>query len=46
MFTHNDLNNTNFIYDSEYDKLHLIDYEYAGFNYRLFEFGNLFNEFT
>lgn len=27
-------------------KLYLIDYEYSGYNYRGFEFANLFNEFT
>lgn len=46
MLAHNDLNNTNILYDKEKDTLKLIDYEFAGFNYRSFEFGNFFNELT
>ena len=44
VFSHNDLNSTNFLLNPETDNLHLIDFEYSGFNKRAFEFGNLFNE--
>lgn len=44
MFCHNDTNSTNLLYDELNDKMYLLDYEYAGVNYRAFEFGNFFNE--
>ena len=44
VFAHNDTNSTNLLYDKSNDKMYLLDYEYAGYNYRGFEFGNFFNE--
>jgi ethanolamine kinase len=41
-FCHNDLNFTNILIN--YD-IHLIDYEYASYNYRHYEIANLFCEF-
>ena len=46
LFSHNDLNNTNMLFDEQSSKLFFIDYEYSGFNFRGFEFGNFFNELT
>lgn len=44
ILAHNDLNNTNMLYNELKDQIHIIDYEFAGLNYRAFEFGNFFSE--
>lgn len=44
VLAHNDTNSTNLLIDLMTEKMVILDYEYAGFNYRAFELGNLFNE--
>eukprot|EP01127_Copromyxa_protea_P013077 TRINITY_DN3477_c0_g1_i1.p1 TRINITY_DN3477_c0_g1~~TRINITY_DN3477_c0_g1_i1.p1 ORF type:complete len:615 (+),score=145.20 TRINITY_DN3477_c0_g1_i1:187-1845(+) len=46
LFCHNDLLAGNMMYDEEGDDLFFIDYEYGSYNYRGFEFGNHFCEWT
>ena len=41
---HNDIQHLNIL--TENNNLYIIDYEYAAYNYRLFDLGNLFNEFS
>ena len=41
---HNDLQPENFLFDSATGKMHLIDFEYCGFNPPGFDFANVFNE--
>jgi ethanolamine kinase len=45
-FCHNDLPSLNVVLDESTKSLHFIDYEYAAYNYRGFDIGNHFNEFT
>lgn len=45
-FCHNDLQPLNIIYDDSSDTIHFIDYEYCGYNYRCFDIGNHFSEYT
>ncbi|KAL4499350.1 hypothetical protein ABPG72_006936 [Tetrahymena utriculariae] len=44
VFCHNDTNSTNLLFDNANKRIYFLDYEYAGYNYRAFEFGNFFNE--
>ena len=46
IFCHNDLNNTNILFNHEKKTLCLIDYEYADWNFLGFEFANFFNEIS
>uniref|UniRef100_A0AC35TX74 Choline/ethanolamine kinase n=1 Tax=Rhabditophanes sp. KR3021 TaxID=114890 RepID=A0AC35TX74_9BILA len=46
VFCHNDLLCGNILFDQKKDAIHLIDYEYAGVNFRLFDIGNHFNEWA
>jgi len=45
-FCHNDLNAGNVLVNKENNKLYFIDFEYAGYNYRGFDFGNHFCEYV
>ena len=44
VFSHNDLHSGNILNDE--GSLRVIDYEYSGYNYRCFDFGNYYNECT
>ncbi|WJX67586.1 ethanolamine kinase [Trifolium repens] len=46
LFSHNDLLSGNIMINHEEDKLYLIDYEYASYNYRGFDIGNHFAEYA
>ncbi len=41
---HNDLNVSNLLWEEETGNIHLIDYEYAGWNYRGYDLANLYCE--
>eukprot|EP00002_Diphylleia_rotans_P010660 TRINITY_DN211_c0_g1_i1.p1 TRINITY_DN211_c0_g1~~TRINITY_DN211_c0_g1_i1.p1 ORF type:complete len:360 (+),score=68.47 TRINITY_DN211_c0_g1_i1:48-1127(+) len=43
-FGHNDLTPPNIIWDEETESIALVDYEYAGYNFRGFDIGNFFTE--
>ncbi|KAL0478405.1 ethanolamine kinase [Acrasis kona] len=45
-FCHNDLTYGNIVYDDEKNHVRFIDYEYCGYNYRGFDLGNHFCEYT
>lgn len=45
-FGHNDLLSFNVILNEKEDKVHFIDFEYAGYNYRSFDIANHFCEFS
>eukprot|EP01087_Luapelamoeba_hula_P021631 TRINITY_DN75_c4_g2_i1.p1 TRINITY_DN75_c4_g2~~TRINITY_DN75_c4_g2_i1.p1 ORF type:complete len:429 (-),score=69.88 TRINITY_DN75_c4_g2_i1:156-1442(-) len=46
VFCHNDANPNNIIYHEKSNSMMLIDHEYASYNYRGYELGNHFNEYT
>ncbi|GMY35889.1 probable ethanolamine kinase isoform X2 [Fagus crenata] len=46
VFAHNDLLSGNIMVNDEEEKLYLIDFEYASYNYRGFDIGNHFNEYA
>ncbi|CAK8534371.1 unnamed protein product [Lathyrus sativus] len=46
VFSHNDLLSGNIMVNQEEDKLYLIDYEYASYNYRGYDIGNHFAEYA
>jgi thiamine kinase-like enzyme len=46
VFSHNDLLGANIIHDPETGAIHFIDYEYAGMNFQLHDFGNLFWDYN
>lgn len=46
VFSHNDLQENNILNNPETHELHFIDFEYANFNYRGFDLGNHFCEWT
>ncbi|GAM21073.1 hypothetical protein SAMD00019534_042480 [Acytostelium subglobosum LB1] len=46
VFCHNDLIPRNMIYNSGNDVVKYIDFEYSGYNYRGFDIGNFFCEFS
>ncbi|XP_055327537.1 ethanolamine kinase 1-like isoform X2 [Paramacrobiotus metropolitanus] len=46
VFCHNDLLCGNILYDKEEDRVHFIDFEYAGLNYQAYDLANYFNEFA
>lgn len=46
VFCHNDLLAANILYDSEQQRIQLIDFEYGGVNYRAFDIANHFNEYA
>ncbi|KYR00596.1 hypothetical protein DLAC_02615 [Tieghemostelium lacteum] len=45
-FCHNDLIPRNMIYDNDNDQVRFIDFEYSGYNYRGYDLGNFFCEFS
>nr|XP_025701696.1 probable ethanolamine kinase isoform X2 [Arachis hypogaea] len=46
IFSHNDLLSGNIMVNAEEDKVYIIDYEYASYNYRGFDIGNHFAEYA
>jgi ethanolamine kinase len=46
VFCHNDLQSLNIIYNEKEDEIYFIDFEYSGYNYRCFDIGNHFCEYT
>ncbi|KDO32791.1 hypothetical protein SPRG_02489 [Saprolegnia parasitica CBS 223.65] len=44
VFSHNDLLSGNILYNPAWGRVQIIDYEYGGYNYRGFDFGNHFCE--
>ncbi|KAI4335751.1 hypothetical protein L6164_014362 [Bauhinia variegata] len=46
VFAHNDLLSGNIMINDEEDKLYFIDYEYASYNYRGYDIGNHFAEYS
>jgi ethanolamine kinase len=46
VFCHNDLLAYNILVDENTNSYHFIDYEYCGYNYRAFDIGNHFCEYT
>mmetsp|Transcript_32328 Transcript_32328/g.64896 ORF Transcript_32328/g.64896 Transcript_32328/m.64896 type:complete len:193 (+) Transcript_32328:157-735(+) len=46
VFCHNDLLAANMMENMETGKLHLVDFEYGGFNFRGFDIANHFNEWA
>ncbi|KAF7806371.1 putative ethanolamine kinase [Senna tora] len=46
VFAHNDLLSGNIMTNDEEDKLYIIDYEYASYNYRGYDIGNHFAEYA
>ncbi|KAF0698024.1 Aste57867_11355 [Aphanomyces stellatus] len=44
VFSHNDILSGNVLYNPTWSKVQIIDYEYGGYNYRGFDFGNHFCE--
>ncbi|ETW08512.1 hypothetical protein H310_01077 [Aphanomyces invadans] len=44
VFSHNDILSGNVLYNPTWTKVQVIDYEYGGYNYRGFDFGNHFCE--
>ncbi|XP_028781392.1 probable ethanolamine kinase [Neltuma alba] len=46
VFAHNDLLSGNIMINEEEDKLYIIDYEYASYNFRGFDIGNHFAEYA
>ncbi|KAK5577224.1 hypothetical protein RB653_002164 [Dictyostelium firmibasis] len=45
-FCHNDLIPRNMIYDKEKNQVRFIDFEYSGYNFRGYDIGNFFCEFS
>lgn len=46
VFAHNDLQENNILHNATTHELHFIDFEYSNYNYRGFDFGNHFCEWT
>ncbi|KAL1289521.1 hypothetical protein AAHE18_20G065100 [Arachis hypogaea] len=46
VYAHNDLLSGNVMINNEQDKVYLIDYEYASYNYRGYDIGNHFAEYA
>jgi choline/ethanolamine kinase len=46
VFSHNDLQENNILRNGSTQELHFIDFEYSNYNYRGFDFGNHFCEWT
>uniref|UniRef100_A0A915EC30 ethanolamine kinase n=1 Tax=Ditylenchus dipsaci TaxID=166011 RepID=A0A915EC30_9BILA len=46
VFCHNDLLVFNILYDPDKDQIHFIDYEYAAYNFQLFDIANHFCEYA
>eukprot|EP01084_Bolivina_argentea_P172747 299204_1 len=44
VFSHNDLHGGNVMHNKDNGILKVIDYEFSGYNYRCFDFGNYYNE--
>jgi ethanolamine kinase len=46
VFCHNDLLPYNILYEEKFGNIHFIDFEYCGYNYRGFDIGNHFCEYS
>lgn len=46
VFSHNDLNHGNILFDPARDHMVFVDYEYSGMNFRGFDIGNHFSEYA